>query len=189
MNKNVLLAVAILAVVGLIAGGYFLLTRGSSTPANLIDESLSQNESTPPITANDSSSSSASFSETTPSAGTNTATGSSEIEPGKLNAFRLRDGTGSGAKSGDNLTVHYVGALENGQKFDSSRDRGQPFTLTLGAGQVIKGWDQGLVGMKVGEIRKLIIPPSLAYGETGTPGGPIPPNATITFEIELLKIN
>src|SRR3989344_3232743 len=78
------------------------------------------------------------------------------------------------AQNGNKVSVHYTGWLENGTKFDSSLDRGQPFEFTLGAGQVIQGWDLGIVGMKVGEKKKLTIPPELGYGTTGTPGGPIP---------------
>ena len=97
-------------------------------------------------------------------------------------------GTGAEAVSGKKVTVHYVGTLTNGTKFDASKDHGQPFTFTLGAGQVIKGWDQGVAGMKVGGKRTLVIPPELGYGATGTPGGPIPANATLHFDIELLKV-
>ncbi len=99
----------------------------------------------------------------------------------------LRPGTGPEAKSGDNVTVHYVGTLTNGSKFDSSRDRGKGFPFPLGGGRVIKGWDQGVAGMKVGELRKLTIPPSLAYGERGFPPV-IPPGSTLVFEVELLSI-
>jgi len=101
----------------------------------------------------------------------------------------LKQGTGEEVKSGDNIAVHYTGTLEDGTKFDSSLDRGKPFVFTLGIGQVIKGWDMGVLGMKVGEKRKLVIPPEFGYGEAGTPGGPIPPNATLIFEVELLSIN
>lgn len=101
----------------------------------------------------------------------------------------LKEGSGEQAKNDDNVSVHYAGTLENGEKFDSSVDRGEPFTFLLGAGRVIKGWDQGVLGMKIGEKRKLTIPPDLAYGELGTPGGPIPPNATLIFEVELLGVN
>lgn len=101
----------------------------------------------------------------------------------------LKEGTGESSKNGDKVSVHYVGTLEDSTKFDSSIDRGTPFAFILGVGQVIKGWDLGVLGMKVGEKRKLTIPPALAYGEAGTPGGPIPPNATLIFEVELLGIN
>lgn len=193
MNKSILLAVAALAVVGLIIGAFLLLTRSKGTESGANEPRLTVDALAPTAFEPESSSSATQLDDATPSAITPAATVSAEenlqIEPGKLNAFRLKAGTGTETKNGDKLSVHYVGTLASGVKFDSSRDRGTPFTFTLGAGQVIKGWDQGMVGMKVGEIRKLIIPPQLAYGETGTPGGPIPPNATLTFEVELLKIN
>jgi FKBP-type peptidyl-prolyl cis-trans isomerase len=96
-------------------------------------------------------------------------------------------GTGAEAKAGDAVSVHYTGTLKNGKKFDSSRDRKEPFTFNLGAGQVIKGWDEGVAGMKVGGKRKLIIPSELAYGKRGA-GNVIPPDAELTFEVELLEI-
>src|SRR6187549_2703945 len=99
----------------------------------------------------------------------------------------LKDGGGAEAKAGNTVTVHYVGTLTDGKKFDSSRDRGQGFTFKLGAGQVIKGWDQGVAGMKVGGMRKLTIPPELAYGDRGFPPV-IPPNSTLVFEVELLDV-
>ena len=99
----------------------------------------------------------------------------------------LQPGDGQEAESGSEVTVHYTGWLMDGTKFDSSRDRGEPFSLTLGAGRVIPGWEQGLEGMRVGEIRELIIPPELGYGARGA-GGVIPPNATLRFEVELLDV-
>ena len=100
----------------------------------------------------------------------------------------LQDGTGEEAKNGDNVSVHYVGTLEDGTKFDSSIDRGEPFSFDLGASRVIKGWDLGILGMKIGEKRKLTIPSDLAYGNDGIPNV-IPPKATLIFEVELLNIN
>ncbi|MBL8917665.1 MAG: FKBP-type peptidyl-prolyl cis-trans isomerase [Myxococcaceae bacterium] len=99
----------------------------------------------------------------------------------------LKLGTGAEAVPGKTVTVHYVGTLTNGAKFDSSRDRGQGFSFALGAGQVIKGWDQGVAGMKIGGLRKLTIPPELGYGAGGFPPV-IPPNSTLVFEVELLKV-
>jgi FKBP-type peptidyl-prolyl cis-trans isomerase len=99
----------------------------------------------------------------------------------------LRVGTGAEATAGQTVSVHYVATLLDGTKFDSSRDRGKPFAFKLGSGQVIRGWDDGVVGMKVGGLRKLTIPPQLAYGTRGAPGA-IPPSATIVFEVELLGV-
>jgi FKBP-type peptidyl-prolyl cis-trans isomerase len=99
----------------------------------------------------------------------------------------LTPGNGDEAKIGDTLSVHYTGTLTDGKKFDSSRDRGEPFEVTLGQRRVIAGWEMGLKGMKVGEKRRLTIPPDLGYGAKGA-GGVIPPNATLIFEVELLAI-
>ena len=96
-------------------------------------------------------------------------------------------GEGAEAVAGKRVSVHYVGTLTDGKKFDSSRDRGEPFGFVLGAGQVIKGWDQGVAGMRIGGKRKLVIPPELAYGSRGFPGL-IPPGSTLVFEVELLGV-
>jgi FKBP-type peptidyl-prolyl cis-trans isomerase FkpA len=105
-----------------------------------------------------------------------------------LNYEELQVGNGDEAKPGDTVEVHYTGWLKNGTKFDSSKDRGRPFSFALGTGRVIKGWDEGVAGMKVGGKRKLVIPPELGYGKGGA-GSSIPPDAQLTFEVELLKIN
>lgn len=97
-------------------------------------------------------------------------------------------GTGAEAVAGKSVTVHYTGTLLNGKKFDSSKDRGTPFTFDLGAGQVIKGWDQDVAGMKIGGKRKLVIPAELAYGNRDVGNGLIPANSTLVFEVELLDV-
>jgi len=108
--------------------------------------------------------------------------------PSGLKYVELTEGNGATPQAGQTVVVHYTGTLENGKKFDSSRDRNQPFSFKLGVGQVIKGWDEGLSTMKVGGRRQLIIPPDLGYGPRGA-GGVIPPNATLIFDVELLKIS
>lgn len=108
--------------------------------------------------------------------------------PSGLKYQEITIGTGAAPKQGSKVTVHYIGTLENGTKFDSSRDRNRPFDFNLGVGQVIKGWDEGLATMRVGGRRILIIPPELGYGSRGA-GGVIPPNATLVFDVELLKVS
>lgn len=107
--------------------------------------------------------------------------------PSGLKYIDVVEGTGEMPQRGQTVTVHYTGTLENGRKFDSSRDRNQPFEFPIGAGRVIKGWDEGLSTMKVGGQRRLIIPPELGYGSRGA-GGVIPPNATLIFDVELLGV-
>jgi len=111
----------------------------------------------------------------------------STTTPSGLIIDELVVGAGAAAAAGQQVTVHYTGWLTNGTKFDSSKDRGDPFIFPLGAGRVIKGWDEGVQGMKIGGKRKLTIPPALGYGTRGA-GGVIPPNATLVFEVELLGV-
>lgn len=109
-----------------------------------------------------------------------------QLTPSGLQITDLEIGDGPEATAGQTVVVNYRGTLESGQEFDSSYNRG-PFSFPLGAGRVIKGWDEGVAGMKIGGKRKLVVPPELAYGRRGA-GGVIPPNATLTFEVELLDI-
>src|ERR1700716_2301235 len=113
-------------------------------------------------------------------------TGEAQTTPSGLQYIEVQLGSGPEAVAGQSVTRHYPGGLTDGKKFDSSRDRGQPFRFGLGAGQVIKGWDEGVAGMKVGGRRRLIVPAGLGYGERGV--GPIPGGATLIFAVELLGV-
>jgi len=115
-------------------------------------------------------------------------TGNGVRTPSGLVYWDIRVGTGDVAKEGSHVRVHYTGWLTNGKKFDSSVDAGTPFDFTIGNGEVIKGWEDGVTGMKVGGKRQLRIPPALGYGAEGTPGGPIPPNANLIFDVQLLQV-
>lgn len=116
------------------------------------------------------------------------ATGTEVATASGLKYIDMVEGTGATPQKGQTVTVHYTGTLENGQKFDSSVDRGQPYQFRFGEGAVIKGWDEGLASMKVGGKRKLIIPPVLGYGQRGSPPN-IPPNSILLFDVELLDVN
>jgi FKBP-type peptidyl-prolyl cis-trans isomerase len=115
-------------------------------------------------------------------------TGNGMRTPSGVVYWDIRVGTGEVAKEGSHVRVRYTGWLTNGKKFDSSVDAGQPFDFTIGNGEVIKGWEDGVSGMKVGGKRQLRIPPALGYGAEGTPGGPIPPNANLIFDVQLLQV-
>lgn len=125
-----------------------------------------------------------------PATAEKTAGGTEKMKsmPSGLKYVDLVVGKGASPKSGQTVVVHYTGTLQDGTKFDSSLDRGEPFSFHLGQSEVIKGWDEGVATMKPGGKRKLILPPDLAYGPSGTPDGKIPPNATLTFVVELLRV-
>ena len=160
MATKVLVAVASLAVIVLVIGAVFMFRNGNSDPSAASNANASSPSSSPSPAASGSSAGLQSTDEVV--------------------------GTGDEAVAGKTVSVHYVGTLTNGTKFDSSRDRNQPFEFALGTGQVIKGWDQGVAGMKVGGKRKLVIPPDLGYGDRAA--GTIPPNSTLVFEVELLGV-
>jgi FKBP-type peptidyl-prolyl cis-trans isomerase len=120
--------------------------------------------------------------------GPSKTTGKGTKTPSGLQYWDLKKGTGAVAKAGGTVKVHYTGWLTDGKKFDSSVDRNEPFEFKLGAGMVIRGWDEGVAGMKVGGKRQLQIPPDLGYGAHGA-GAAIPPNATLVFDVELLGVN
>lgn len=160
MDKKVILAIAIILIV-IVGGLYFLLLPKKDTGPE------QQNNNQP---ANEQQNSNQ----------------SSQIQNMKIET--LKEGTGEGAKNGDTVTVNYVGTLQDGTKFDSSIDRNEPFSFTLGENRVIQGWELGVLGMKVGEKRKLTIPPELAYGSQAV-GGVILANSTLVFEIDLLGIS
>ncbi len=114
-------------------------------------------------------------------------TGEPKKTPGGVSYWDIKFGTGAVAVKGQKVTVHYTGWFTDGKKFDSSVDRSEPLSFNLGAGEVIKGWDEGVAGMKVGGKRQLKIPPDMAYGHRGYPGA-VPPDATLIFDVELLKV-
>ena len=167
-NKNSLYLLLFLILLGIVGGVYISKNKNQTFPTSSPEATIDAGNIEPAVEG-----------QATSSAQTN-------MED-KLIIEDAKVGTGDLATSGKKITVNYSGTLTDGTKFDSSYDRGTPFVFNLGAGEVIKGWDQGFDGMKVGGKRKLTIPPSLGYGEAGA-GGAIPPNATLIFEVELLKV-
>ncbi len=182
MNKKTIVIIIALVVVAFFFGGAFLFNSQSSNSTQM-DQQNNQTASGSNATSSDNSqagSVNSSAADTSASAG----------QPSNPNALEIDDitvGTGATAAPGMTVTVNYVGTLTNGQKFDASADHGGTFSFVLGAGQVIKGWDEGIQGMKVGGTRKLIIPPSLGYGSQAI--GAIPANSTLVFTVDLLKVS
>ena len=186
LNKKVSISIGVVVV--LIVVGLFFY----QDIINLFTPSVQSNSSTDITTLmqnqqdqNQNSSSTVSDNTQGQVANTSTQSGQTTLSDGLIIQDEIV-GTGQTAQTGDTVTVNYIGTFQNGTVFDSSYSRNQPFNFTLGAGQVIQGWDEGVVGMKVGGKRELIIPPSLAYGVNGY--GPIPANSTLIFQVELLGI-
>lgn len=113
---------------------------------------------------------------------------SMETTSSGLGVLQVSEGQGPAAEAGDTVVAHYLGCLTDGTKFDASHDRARPISFVLGRGEVIQGWDEGLTGMRPGGVRHLRIPPQLGYGARGTPGGPIPPNSTLLFEVQMVDV-
>ncbi len=180
MTKN--LAIGVFIVVVILLGGYLFLTqpKNTKTIGNVTFPSPTAQAPATQVPAQTG------LPQSTSSAQTGSQSANMITMADGLQYQDLTVGTGQEAKAGDTVTVNYVGKLTNGQIFDSSYDRNQPFTTQIGVGQVIKGWDEGIPGMKVGGKRELIIPPSLGYGAQGA--GPIPPNSTLVFLVELLSV-
>jgi peptidylprolyl isomerase len=191
MSKNIVpFAIVLLVLFTGVAGIFYLSNQGTSAPTQNASDLIptlfptSSAQTSPTIVPQNSAI-------ITPQPVNNQATSGANMDnyltqPDGLKILDEKLGEGAQVKSGDTVTVNYVGTLENGTKFDSSYDRNAPFTTQIGVGQVIKGWDEGIVGMQVGGKRKLIIPASLGYGSQGA--GSIPPNSTLIFEVELMAI-
>lgn len=170
MSKVVIILVVAVIVIGGI--WWFMNRKGGEASSGAQSDSAASAESAPAGL---------------PSSGERAASDSSQVGEGGLKVEYLQIGKGATVKKGSTVTVHYTGTLTSGVKFDSSRDRGEPFSFVVGAGQVIAGWDQALLGKRVGDKLRVTIPPELGYGARGA-GSAIPPNATLVFEIEVLKV-
>jgi peptidylprolyl isomerase len=197
-NKRGLMLKGILRTVGFISLYYLMVacTQASDTTSNAgqatstptTAATVGANVAVTPTPTSEPAANPTATPTTTPTAGKTAGTsGKTVTTPSGLKYEELKVGTGATPKAGQMVSVHYTGTLENGTKFDSSRDKGVPFEFPIGTGQVIKGWDEGVITMKVGGRRKLIIPPDLGYGAEGA-GGVIPPNATLIFDVELLGV-
>jgi peptidylprolyl isomerase len=184
MNKILILAILIILVAG---GAYIFLQLQKNINTEQKQNSLENtNAESQPNISESSEENDLTNSEQETSQEQTAGASSYEIQGMKVEI--LKEGTGQASKTGDTVFVHYAGTLTNGQEFDSSIKRGQPFSFTLGQNMVIDGWELGILGMKVGEKRRLTIPPELGYGNQGA-GGVIPPVSTLIFEVELVGIN
>jgi peptidylprolyl isomerase len=183
MSKNIvpILIVAVIVLAG-VAGVFFLSNQKTQTSNDInLTPTINPTETPQPPAPT-----TAIINQQEPASSSSADMGKTITTSDGLQIQDITVGTGAEAKSGDTITVNYLGTLTNGTKFDSSYDRNQPFTTQIGVGQVIKGWDEGMVGMKVGGKRKLTIPASLGYGSQDM--GSIPPNSTLIFEVELLNV-
>jgi len=180
MNNKTLTILAVSVIISVSLGVYFYF---QSTKQVMKDITIDIINPTPEPTILTSQASPT----PTPSPVASPTTATPTIFSNGLQIENLEVGQGTAVKSGDRISIHYLGTLTDGTKFDSSYDRSQPFETQIGVGQVIQGWDLGVVGMKVGGKRRLTIPPALGYGERGA-GAVIPPNATLIFEVELVGI-
>lgn len=190
MGKKTIIEIVIVIAAIIVAFLLFSGHKSSTTPMTTpVDNTPPTNVTTPHT--QQGATEQASNPATMPATAPNTSAASPATSLQNIQGMTVTDlkvGTGPVAQNGDTVTVSYVGKLADGTVFDASANHGGTFNFTLGAGQVIKGWDLGVVGMRVGGERELVIPPALAYGSAGTPGGPIPANATLTFTVTLVSI-